>query len=143
MTESEQRSAVVVEAQTWLGTPYHPRARVKGAGVDCAHILIAVYAAVGLIQDFDPGYYPPDFMMHRGEERYLSWVKKYARPVEIPLPGDIALYKFGRSTSHGAIVVEWPSIIHAFIREGGVCLSDGTRGDLTGRLAGFYSLWGA
>ncbi len=143
MTEAEQRSAVVAEARTWLGTAYHSGARVKGAGVDCAQILIAVYSALGLIDDFDPGYYAPDFMMHRGEERYLGWVEKYARKVETPQPGDIALFKFGRCISHGAIVIAWPTIIHAFIREGGVCLSDGTQGDLTGRLAGFYSVWSA
>ncbi len=30
-------------------------------------------------------------------------------------PGDIVLWKFGRCFSHGAIIVEWPTIIHAYV----------------------------
>ena len=31
------------------------------------------------------------------------------------LPGDIALWRFGRCFSHGAIVVDWPVVIHAYL----------------------------
>jgi cell wall-associated NlpC family hydrolase len=30
------RAAVVAEARSWLGTPFHHQGRVKAAGVDCA-----------------------------------------------------------------------------------------------------------
>lgn len=134
------RAAVVAEARTWLGTPYHHQGRVKGAGVDCAMILIDVYHSCGLIPDFDPRPYPPDWHMHRDEERYLGWVKKYARPVDSPKPGDIALFQFGRCVSHGAIVIEWPQIIHSYIGEG-VLIADGTQGMMAGRLCGFYRIF--
>ena len=53
------RQRIVEEARSWLGTPYHHQAMVKGAGVDCAMILVAVYRAVGLIPaGFDPRPYP-------------------------------------------------------------------------------------
>ena len=81
MTEKQQRTAVLDEARSWLGTPYHHRACVKGAGVDCAQILIAVYANAGLIQAFDTGDYPPDWMLHREEERYLGFVLDHAHEV--------------------------------------------------------------
>lgn len=142
MTASEARAAVVAEAKTWLLTPYHHQARVKGAGVDCAMILIEVYSAVGLIKNFDPGFYVTDWMLHRSEERYLGWVQQYAHAVDEPKPGDIALYQFGRCVSHGAIVIDWPTIIHAYAPEGNVCLGDGTAGPLGARLRGFYSLIG-
>ena len=48
MTEQQERAAVVAEAKAWLGTPYHHRAKLKGVGVDCAQLPIAIYAAVGL-----------------------------------------------------------------------------------------------
>lgn len=32
-----QRAAVVAEARSWIGTPYHNCADVKGAGVDCGN----------------------------------------------------------------------------------------------------------
>jgi hypothetical protein len=43
--DEAMRAAVVKEALTWLGTPYHHHARVKGVGVDCARLLCAVYEA--------------------------------------------------------------------------------------------------
>jgi cell wall-associated NlpC family hydrolase len=140
---AEQRAAVVAEAMTWLRTPYHHLARVKGAGVDCAQILIAVYAAASVIDAFDPGFYVHDWMLHRSEEIYLGWVEKYAHCVEVPQPGDIALYRFGRTVSHAAIVVDWPTVIHAHLPDRMVVLADAEKGELPGRLFGFYSLWGA
>ena len=136
------RANVVSEAMTWLRTPYHHRARVKGAGVDCAQILIAVYAAVGLIDEFDTGDYPPDWMMHRSEERYLSFVLDRAEPVAEPLPGDVALYKVGRCFAHAGIVVEWPTIIHASNIDRAVVLADGTQGWLAGRDIKFWRVKG-
>jgi NlpC/P60 family putative phage cell wall peptidase len=134
------RQEVVQEARGWLGTPYHHQGRVKGAGVDCAMLLIEVFRARGLIPDIDPKPYPPDWHLHRDEERYLGWVKRYARLVEVPQPGDIALFQFGRCVSHGAIVIEWPVVIHSYLRDGCI-LADATETPLGGRLRGFYSIF--
>ncbi len=143
MTGSEQaeREAVVAEALSWVRTPYHHMGRVKGAGVDCAMLLIEVYHSAGLIPDINPEPYPQDWALHRSEEKYLAWVNRYAHEVEAPSPGDLVLYKFGRCVSHGGIVVDWPRIIHAYVGEGCV-YADGEKGMLSGRFAGFYSLWG-
>lgn len=141
MTENEQRQAVIAEAMTWLCTPYLHHASVKGVGVDCAQILIEVYSAVGMAEKVDVGEYPIDWAMHRSDERYLGWIEKYARRVEVPLPGDIALWKFGRCFSHAAIVVAWPEIIHSYRGEG-VVMGDGLKGALEKRDVLFYSLWG-
>lgn len=136
MTPIQQ--TVVEIAKTWLRTPYHHSARVKGAGVDCAQILLDVFVEAGLIEDFDPGDYPPDWMMHRSEERYLSFVTDRADLVESPQPGDVVLYKVGRCFAHGGIVVDWPTIIHASSRDRMVCLADGTQGWLAGRDVQFW-----
>ena len=48
-----------------------------------------------------------------------------------PQPGDVSVYRVGRCFSHGAIVTEWPFIIHAFRDERAVVI---TRFDV-GRLA--------
>lgn len=141
LSTDDLRARVVAEAETWLRTPYHHRARVKGGGVDCAQILVEVYAAVGLIEPFDTGEYPMDWMMHRDEERYLHWVKQYGHEIDQPKPGDIAVWKFGRSFSHGAIVAAWPRIIHAYRRDGMVAWGDGTQGEFSMRERRFYSLF--
>ncbi len=134
------RAAVLAEARTWLGTPYHHQGRIKGAGVDCAMVLIEIYHACGLIPYIDPTPYPHDWHFHRDEERYLGWVRQYAHQVEVPQPGDIALFQFGRCVSHGAIVVSWPEIIHSYIGEGCV-LADATQGQMAGRVRSYYSIF--
>lgn len=138
--ESAERARVVACAERWLRTPWHHLARVKGVGVDCAQLLAAVYEEAGLIPHVETGHYPPDFMLHRGEERYLGWILKFARPVESPLPGDVVLYRWGRCLAHGAIVVEWPRIIHAFLGQG-VVWGEGDQGRLADRERRFYTLW--
>ncbi len=139
MSELAERRAVLAEARAWLRTPWHHEARVKGAGVDCANFLIAVYAACGLVPEFQPEHYPADWMLHRSEQKFLRYLLQYAAPVQVALPGDIAMFSFGRTDSHGAIVVEWPQIIHAYRPERGVVLT-GVTGDLAERFAGFYRL---
>ena len=141
MTVAEQRAAVVAEAHAWLRTPWHHEARVKGHGVDCANFLIGVYAACGLVEEFTPEQYPPDWMQHRSDEKFLRYLLQYTRPVEQALPGDIAMFKFGRTDSHGAIVLDWPNIIHAYYDERMVVLTDvGTSPRLSEHFAGFYRL---
>ena len=55
--------------------------------------------------------------------------------------GDFVLYQFGRTWSHGAIVLDWPLVIHAVVQHG-VIFSDGEReGFLVGRAKRFFSLW--
>ncbi len=112
----EQRARVVAEARTWIGTPYHNCADVKGAGVDCAMLLVRAFVDCGLMSPIDPRPYPPDWHLHRDEERYLSYVIERFTEVDHPLIGDIVLFRYGRCFSHGAIVskISPLAIIHAF-----------------------------
>lgn len=110
------QNRVISAARGWLGTPYHPGGRVKGAGVDCLTLLAEVYAEAGILPRVHVPTYSPDWHLHRNSERYMDGLLDYA--VEVippPMPGDIALWKFGRCYSHGAIVVAWPRIIHASV----------------------------
>jgi NlpC/P60 family putative phage cell wall peptidase len=116
--ESAQRAAVVAEARSWLGTPYHHAARLKGVGCDCLTLLAEVFARAGMVAPIELPHYPPDWHLHRGAERYALGVLRHAAEVEgPPLPGDIVLWRFGRAFSHGAIVVQWPLVIHAYLRQ--------------------------
>lgn len=139
-----KRQAIVDEAMGWIGTPYHHCARIKGVGVDCAQLPAAVYAAVGLIPDLQPEY-SPQWMMHRDEEQYLEWVRPYAREItrEELQPGDLCMWKFGRTYSHSAIVIDVPTVIHAMNRAGAVVLGDIDRdAELIDRPALYFSLFG-
>ncbi|MEA4835374.1 MAG: hydrolase [Anaeromusa sp.] len=115
------RESVVAEAKAWLNTPYHSGARLKGVGVDCGQLLIGVYENAGFLQqgECEPGAYAFDWHLHRSEEKYLSWVQKYCDLIDgDPLPGDIAVFQFGRCISHAGIVIAWPVIIHAYVGMG-------------------------
>lgn len=135
------RRRVVEIARTWLNTPYHPEARVKGSGCDCATLLAEVYAESGVVPRFDIEHYSHDWHLHRSEELYLSDVERFAGRVETPEPGDIAIWKMGRTFSHGAIVLAWPSIIHAVMGRGVLYGDASNDADLIGRELRFYSPW--
>jgi cell wall-associated NlpC family hydrolase len=141
-----QRIAVVQEAVRWLGTPWHHNARVRGAGVDCGQLLIAVYNGAGLVGPLNTGAYPADWMLHRHEELYLSWVEAYMSEVPSPMPGDAAVWRIGKCFSHGAVVVDWPKVVHAYRPARQVCYGDGANGvfalkaDGSPRPVKFYTL---
>ena len=144
--EAEGRALVVAEAMSWLGTPYHHRAKLKGVGVDCAQLPLAVYARTGLIQDFDTGDYPFDWHQHRQEERYAGMVLTLARElasIDQAGPGDIILWRYGRAFSHGALIIVLPQVIHASRKGDGVVLTEIDRdSELIGRPARYFSFWG-
>ena len=140
MTEQEQRDRVCSEARRWLGTPYHHQADVLGAGVDCGMLLVRVFNAAGMIPAIDPRPYPHDWHLHRDSERYLGWLEQYALPADEPHPGDVIVWKFGRTYSHGAIYLGNRQIVHAYLGLGCVL---GTLDDapMAGRPVRYYSLF--
>jgi NlpC/P60 family putative phage cell wall peptidase len=135
----ELRAAVLREAETWIGTPFHHAARVKGAGVDCLMLLAEVYERAGIRSHIEPPFYVPDWHLHRDAERYLEGLLPYARDIAgPPRAGDIALFRFGRTFSHGAIVAGWPRLIHAYWAIG-VVWGDATLYPLKGRPVRFFT----
>lgn len=137
------RESVVVEAIRWEGTPYHAHARVLGAGVDCANLPAAVYEKCGLMPHIKPRY-SRQWHMHRDEELYLQWVTPYATEIEEESlgPGDFVIWKFGRTYSHGAIVIDPPVVIHAVLIGGGVVRADMHRDlELSSRPRRCFTMW--
>ena len=150
--ERSLRGAVVEEAETWLKTPYHHMGRIKSVGVDCLTLLAEVYEACGIIPHIELEFYPPDWNLHRDAERYLAGVMRHAVELEgrwaatecsrtwedpTPQPGDVAVFKFGRCFAHGAIITEWPSLIHSWVGVG-VLRGDAAQPPLAGRAVRFF-----
>ena len=121
------RRAVVAEAIEWLGTPYRDEARVKGknGGCDCLTFVAGVYANAGVIDPLPIPHYAPQWHLHQKDEYYLlgkddcpgllHFCEQVPGPPDrIPLPADLVIYKFGNCYSHAVIVLEWPTVIHAF-----------------------------
>jgi len=146
--EAQQRAAIVAEAQSWLKTPYHHAADVRGAGVDCGMLLVRVFVDAGLCAPFDPRPYPPDWMLHRSEERYLGFIFDRTKEVLRPRPGDVMIFKYGRCYSHGGIVTcaNPLTLIHAF-KPAGMVIEDEVPSNPMlcnpSRVPKFFSYWAA
>ena len=113
----EQRKDVVAEARSWLETPYHHAADVKGHGVDCAMLLVRVYCDLRLVERsiLGPTLATGSCIGTRSVilASCLSAHERYARQV-----GDIILFRVGRCFAHAGIVssVAPLPIIHAFFQ---------------------------
>jgi cell wall-associated NlpC family hydrolase len=140
----DQRKTVVEEAKSWLNTPYHPHGRVKGVGVDCAMLLAEVYGPSGaaVVPRIDPGYYSPQFGLHRSEEVFERFALDYAEPVLFAQAGDCVLFKYGRCFSHGGIMVSDTRLVHAVLVTRMVCYGDLSDAELAGREHRFYTVKG-
>lgn len=79
--------------------------------------------------------------MHRSEERYLGWLELYGQQIDVPQRGDVAVWKFGRTFSHGAVVVGEHCIIHAY-RDIGVEFADMREERLSSHTVRYYTLNG-
>lgn len=148
MAEWEDRARVVAVARGWIGTPWHHMADIKGVGVDCAMLLVRVFVETGLVPPFDPRPYTRDWMLHRGEERFLAHLFAHAHEATKPRPGDAVVFKFGRCFSHGGIVsaLEPLRVVHAFAPARIVLEEEiGRNADVGARLASarFASFWPA
>jgi hypothetical protein len=158
--EAEERAAVVAAARSWCGTSFHHHAAVRRTatdrgGIDCAHVLLEAHVGAGLIRRFKTEDYPADWMFHRDEERFLAKLEEYAPCVDDSeasiaergpgfsvLPGNVLIWRHGRTFSHGAIVTEWPMIVHAYYRAG-CCLEESVMGHETEtKPCRVYSFWG-
>lgn len=140
-----ERAAVVAAVRSWLRTPYHHAARVKGAGADCATLIAAAFEEAGLLAPVPIPSYSPQWHLHRNAETYRDFVLRYAHEIEpaAARPGDVVMYHWGHVKAHGGIIVEtgWPNIIHAYSSAGMVVEADGTGGELAGRETQFFSRW--
>lgn len=114
--ETYQREMIVQEARSWIGTPYHAQADIKGAGVDCGMLLVRVFVDTGLCAPFDPRPYADDWYLHRSEERYLGFIFDRTKEVAAPMPGDVMVFRYGRCYAHGGVVTKASplTIVHAF-----------------------------
>lgn len=145
-SEAVQRAAVVAEARRWIGTPYVDQGDIPKGGVDCGMLLVRTFVDTGLVEPFDPRPYSSSFFLHNDKEEYLEII--YAcggREIEgPPQPGDLAVWRVGRLYAHGAIVTEWPMVVHAFKKARMVTETDSSlQGMFQAGPKRFFSYWKA
>lgn len=134
-TEAEAvgRAAIINEGLSWVGTPFIDCADIKGpnGGVDCAMLLTRVFVDTGRLKPFDPRPYSRQHMLHKSEELFIDWVQNRlgGKPVDKPKGGDLMLWQFGRTFSHGAIIINNEEVVHAYAHAG-MCLTSNINEDV-------------
>ena len=119
---------IVLEARSWLGTPFVHEGCVKGVAADCVQLGRGVGIGSGALPPTFPSFapYPSGWLLERDNTRYRDELAKYLDliwekdtetvPPSVfadPHPGDLLLYRVGRAPAHSAICVGWPYVIHA------------------------------
>lgn len=113
------RTEEVIElARTWLGTPYHHQASLKGVGADCVGLVRGVYRELYGVEPNVPLNYSHDWGDANGNEDLVKAGFSYLTPVETRKPGDVVLirWKSYSVAKHCMILTEPGRAIHAYNR---------------------------
>lgn len=111
------RQAIVKEAWSWVGTPFAHFQCCKGAGVDCAHLIIGVGKAVGIFPpDFQVPYYSAQWVLDRKATLLLDTLARTGfleKPVAERAPGDVLVFEVGALECHAGIFMGDSEMVHA------------------------------
>jgi NlpC/P60 family putative phage cell wall peptidase len=117
---------IVAIARTWLGTPYHHQASVKGVGCDCLGLVRGVYAEACGHPAEEPPAYTRDLAEACQSETLLEAARRHLIEINADdyAPGDVVIFRLrpGAMAKHcGIISTRDPDrMIHAF-ESGPVC----------------------
>lgn len=112
------RAALIAEALTWQGTPFHHQAALKGVGCDCIGLVRGALGALGIEAHSVPSNYS------RGPDptALLAAVEASDQLVEIRVadarPGDLLLFRVKRDPRHFALLVDDQTMVHADVSYG-------------------------
>ncbi len=115
MTNSDQILAI---ARSWLGTPYHHQASVRGVGCDCLGLVRGIWRELYGSEPELPPIYTPDWAEATGEETLLAAARRNL--TEIALEdrgaGDVILFRMIERgpAKHAGILSEDGRFIHAY-----------------------------
>ena len=117
MSKPLARAAVVATARTWIGTPYHHQASVKGIGTDCLGLVRGVWRDLYGDEAEQPPGYSRDWGEVSGEETLLAAAARHLilRGARNPLPGDVLVFRMrhGAIAKHAGILATDETMIHA------------------------------
>jgi NlpC/P60 family putative phage cell wall peptidase len=113
---------VIAAARSWLGTPYHDQASVRGVGCDCLGLIRGVWREL-----VGPEPLPlPPYSRDWGEAGPREPLAEAARkvmpelPVTAPVAGALVLFRMraGAVAKHCGIVTAPDRFVHAYERTG-------------------------
>lgn len=104
-------------ARTWIGTPYHHQASVKGVGTDCLGLIRGIWLELYGAESEAPPAYSRDWGEANGEETLLAAARRHL--IELPRaeakPGDVLVFRIRAASvaKHAALLASPASMIHA------------------------------
>lgn len=110
------RTDIVAEARAWLGTPWQHQGRVKGAGVDCAGLVIEVARACGLAAVCISGYsrFPSGAQIEQLCEQHMRRLPS----LDVAQAGDVVLMHVNQESRHMGFLTDHPdgglALLHAY-----------------------------
>ena len=134
----EQRSTILKETYSWLGTPYRGWSCMKHCGVDCGQLLYGIFYNCGHLPEIVlPRDYSLQISQHRASTAYVDLIAQYMREISESeaLPADVVVYQLGKAFAHAGVIISWPEhIIHALGNHHGVCGSHGNNNPIFRRM---------
>ena len=115
-------SAILDEARSWLATPYHHQASLKGVGCDCLGLLRGIWRAVIGPEPEAMVPYSPDWGAADGEETLLAVARRHLVEIAVSecVAGDVLVFRMKRSAvaKHCGILTGPARFIHAYEKAG-------------------------
>lgn len=117
-----QAHNIATQARTWLGTPFHHQARLKGKGCDCLGLIIGVVDELGLVDSRGQPLAGYDEVTYSKEPDGAYLTQKLTAlldeaPVAQAQPGDLALFTVRDNPQHLAILTDYEGglgMIHCY-----------------------------
>ncbi len=111
------RPHIISLARTWLGTPYHHQASLKGAGTDCIGLIRGIWRELyGREAETAPAY-TRDWAEATGRETLLEAARGHLIEIDPSdaVPGDVLVFRYRGSAiaKHAAILATPTTMIHA------------------------------
>ena len=117
MSHDVTRARIILEARSWIGTPYSHQASRKGAGCDCLGLVRGVWRDLYGEEPLSVPPYTPNWAEENGQETLLNAANECLIPIlkTDAKPGDITLFRMRPNApcKHMAILSGSTTIIHA------------------------------
>ena len=115
-------NTIVTQARTWIGTPFHHQARLKGKGCDCLGLIVGVVDELGLKDKHGQPLAGYDEVTYSKEPDGAYLTEKLTVLLdEVPIAeaqaGDLALFKVRENPQHMAFLTDYENtlgMVHSY-----------------------------
>jgi NlpC/P60 family putative phage cell wall peptidase len=108
---------IVRVARTWIGTPYHHQASIRGVGTDCLGLVRGVWREVFGTEAELPPAYSRDWAEASGRETMIEAARRHMTEIDpaAARAGDVLIFRLrpGMVAKHAGIAAGTAMMIHA------------------------------